>query len=58
MKDLEFIDEEEVIIEPPYNIITYIDEQGDTHMATIADTNYLKYILERFPIIDNKFVEK
>lgn len=57
-KEIMNYDDEEYKIEAPYNIITYIDDEGHKHIAMINDKAYLEYILDRFTVISNKVVEK
>lgn len=48
--------EDEVIVLPPYWLIMYIDDQGQKHIATIKDKNYLIFIESRYRILDKKAI--
>lgn len=41
-------DDELVVILPPYYRVTYIDDEGRKHIATVKDTLYLQYLKDRF----------
>lgn len=40
----------------PYYVITYMDDEGNKHLAMIDDNLYLQFIEERFIIIDKKLI--
>lgn len=51
----EYEEEKEIII-PPYYMVTYLDDYGYKHLATIKDTNYLSFLKDRFIVLECKFI--
>lgn len=49
--------EEKEIIKVPYYIVRYSDDDGNTHLAIIDDIQYLHYVLDRFVILEVKYIE-
>ena len=53
---LQYDEEREEIIVPPYYKVIYIDDCGYKHLATIKDINYLTFLKDRFIILECKLV--
>ena len=47
---------EEVNIYPPYWIVMYLDDYGQKHLATVKEEAYLKYLENRYTILDKKLM--
>lgn len=56
-KELEMLEEEETILTAPYYIITYIDDENQTHIAMVKDNTYANYLKDRFIVKECQLVE-
>ena len=45
-------EEEEKTLKAPYYVITYIDDESQTHMAMVKDNTYANYLKDRFIVKD------
>lgn len=49
--------EEMETIKAPYYMVKYSDDNGDTHLAIIDNIQYLHYVLDRFVILEVKYIK-
>ena len=50
------MEEEEYIVLPPYWFVMYLDDQGQKHIATIKDKDYLFFIENRYCVLEKRVV--
>lgn len=59
-KDLKIVftfdGEEDEVITVPYYVVTYVDDCSRTHMATVKEEWYLRFLEDRYYIKDCKHV--
>ena len=59
-KDLKIVftfdEEEDEVITVPYYVVTYVDECLRTHIATVKEEWYLRFLEDRYYIKDCKHV--
>ena len=55
--EMNFYDDDERVLVPPYWMVEYVDDYGRKHIATIADKQYLEFLKERYDVIDIKVIE-
>ena len=59
-KDLKIVftfdEEEDEVITVPYYVVTYVDDCSRTHMATVKEEWYLRFLEDRYYIKDCKHV--
>lgn len=49
-------EEKEDVITAPYYVVTYVDDYSRTHMATVKEEWYLRFLEDRYYIKDCKQV--
>ena len=59
-KDLKIVftfdEEEDEVITVPYYVVTYVDDCSRTHIATVKEEWYLRFLEDRYYIKDCKHV--
>lgn len=59
-KDLKIVftfdEEEDEVITVPYYVVTYVDDCLRTHIATVKEEWYLRFLEDRYYIKDCKYV--
>lgn len=59
-KDLKIVftfdDEEDEVITAPYYIVTYVDDYLRTHIATVKEEWYLRFLEDRYCIKECKHI--
>lgn len=56
IKRIDFDDDEREVIVPPYYRVMYVDDEGRKHIAVVNDASYLRYLEDRFGLLDCKFI--
>lgn len=61
-KDLKIVftfdeEEEDEVITVPYYVVTYVDDCLRTHIATVKEEWYLRFLEDRYYIKDCKYVD-
>lgn len=49
-------EEEDDVINVPYYFVTYVDDWNRTHMATVKEEWYLRFLEDRYYVKDCKYV--
>lgn len=50
--------EDDEIITAPYYYVVYLDDYSKTHIAMVKDTQYLRFLEDRFYLKECKLIEK
>ena len=57
-KRVNYYDDDERVLIPPYWTVEYIDDYGRRHIATITDKEYLEFLKDRYDVVRIKVTEK
>lgn len=52
-----FLEEEDIVLVPPYYWVVYVDDYSQKHIAQVKDEGYLYYLKDRFIIEEIKIIE-
>ena len=52
------LDDEEMVLTPPYYNVTYVDDYNRTHMALIKDSTYVHFLQDRFYVKDCVYISE
>lgn len=55
--EMNYYDDDEKVLVPPYWIVEYIDDYGRRHIATITDKEYLAFLKNRYDVVKIKVIE-
>lgn len=58
MENKVFDEEEYEVIKLPYYRVYYKDDWGQKHIATIKESGYLNFLIDRFTVISYSYIKE